>query len=802
MKKDLFPLLLLILVVCTQIGAQQDSTFLKPEIVQFTDLKPRQLIENETYSSIATGKNIELSRTPQTIYIITAKDILRQNISTLTDVMRTIPGAVVSSAGNAHEGEKFMIMGLSGNAHLKIMINDVPVKPYSAVGMPIGAQLPIRQADRIEIMLGGASSFYGEEACAGVVNIILRESERPVFTRTNLGFGRLGYSDFDLTFGGKLGKDKNTFRYTLYGRSTEQNNRNNYYNKEQNYQFRDYLLYSNQEDLWSRNPNLVNEKVDTNEIATIFGAPQESRQFGAMLVWRGLRIRYDQMSRREHSSLGLNPLAVAYFRPGDRIGERIETLSIRLGRKRRRRESSLIMSGLLYSTTSSSLKTHVFGAMGQTFYQELRRDTIVGYNRILADEIFKIYYEGQRNVVNQGLDLRTQYRFSVQFKRNFTYSTGLLVHLHVGRQYSELTNKPLFWKGAIPDISDTITNIKPWTPPSTTNLLTSLYQQLMYTSKHITLLGGVTSHFTLEDTTFFTKRFSGLWRINRYITATANYGEGYTPPSPYYYGNTVLVDTDMSTTAQTSAQNSQNALQSQRSITTDFGLRGRYQLIVAAITYFGMQQTNTIEGGYYERDSGKYEIPDAIEGTYVLYGYRSDGGASTRLRGTQFTIGHDHWVIPFRRGKKGSKWTWANQASLQWSKGLRVGLANQMGQRVTLNYIPNYANRHFIWVSTLTNTKLEITTRLNSASSTQSNLDLYKERFLGLDRATNQLGDRRTLDITVRLFVNKNFSTWIDIRNLGNSKWNGIDATSTPDDLRFNQQPLRTLRFGVQYNLD
>jgi outer membrane cobalamin receptor len=124
--------------------------------------------------------------------VFKAEDILRNGFVTLTDVLKAAPGIRVSQPGNAVEGETFMVRGLSGNQYMKILIDDVPIKPSVTLGMPIGAQLPIRQAERIEIMYGPAGVIYGDETCAGVVNIILKESERPVYTQADLGFGLLG----------------------------------------------------------------------------------------------------------------------------------------------------------------------------------------------------------------------------------------------------------------------------------------------------------------------------------------------------------------------------------------------------------------------------------------------------------------------------------------------------------------------------------------------------------------------------------------------------------------------------------
>ena len=212
---------LLLLLLPFAAAAQVDtSLMLRPERLRIGDILTRdtRIEENMAISATRTLENIY--EVPYTMWVITASDILLNGFVTLTDVLKAAPGIRVSQPGNALEGETFMMRGLSGNQYVKILINDIPVKPGGAPGMPIGAQLPIRQAERIEVYYGPNGTLYGNEACAGVVNIIVKETDRPIFTQADLGFGKYGYNSLDLTFGGRLGRDKNSFRFTIDGSST------------------------------------------------------------------------------------------------------------------------------------------------------------------------------------------------------------------------------------------------------------------------------------------------------------------------------------------------------------------------------------------------------------------------------------------------------------------------------------------------------------------------------------------------------------------------------------------------------
>lgn len=201
--------------------AQSDSAALiQPERLQGSDVIRRDAKALREMAVSATRSPESPDVLPFQVWIITSQEIVNNGYVTLADALRNVPGIRVSQPGNALEGETFMVRGLVGNRYFKILINDVPVKPAAAVGMPVGAQLPIRQAERIEVMIGPGSAIYGDEALAGVVNIIIKETERPVFTQADLSLGRFGYNSLDLMFGGKMGRDKNIFRFSLYGSST------------------------------------------------------------------------------------------------------------------------------------------------------------------------------------------------------------------------------------------------------------------------------------------------------------------------------------------------------------------------------------------------------------------------------------------------------------------------------------------------------------------------------------------------------------------------------------------------------
>ena len=134
-----------------------------------------------------------LSDLPLTIYVITHDEIITNGYTTLADVLKNLPGIRISQPGTGEYGEGFQLRGLPGNQYAKILINNLPIKPSVVAGMPIGQQLPIRQAERIEVIYGPAAAVYGADAVTGVINIILKEADKGTFVRGDVFVGEANY---------------------------------------------------------------------------------------------------------------------------------------------------------------------------------------------------------------------------------------------------------------------------------------------------------------------------------------------------------------------------------------------------------------------------------------------------------------------------------------------------------------------------------------------------------------------------------------------------------------------------------
>ena len=247
---------------------------------------------------------------PVRTYVITREEIREQGYVTLVDVLKDIPGFRVSQPGSALLGETFTMRGLLGNEYTQIRVNGLPVKPSGAPGMPLGANLPIKQAERIEIILGPAAAVYGSDALAGVINIVLPQVVRPVEVMADIGMASGGLSEMFLSLGGRVGKNDNILDYSLYASSRQTSD----------------LFLNTDEDLFRVDSSLVGEElyVGNGTNPEVNGIHHDSRLIGAKLDFRGLRLGYQMMQRYDHSALGSHPEEISYHNPNTMTGEIIQ----------------------------------------------------------------------------------------------------------------------------------------------------------------------------------------------------------------------------------------------------------------------------------------------------------------------------------------------------------------------------------------------------------------------------------------------------------------------------------------------
>jgi iron complex outermembrane recepter protein len=142
------------------------------------------------------------TETPSPVTVITSQQIARSGFTTISDVVRSISadnsGSIPNAftAGFAAGSSGVALRGLTVNSTL-VLIDGQRAASY---GLSDDGQrsfvdlntIPLAAVERIEVLKDGASSLYGADAIAGVVNIILRPSFQGIEGSADIGNSQHG----------------------------------------------------------------------------------------------------------------------------------------------------------------------------------------------------------------------------------------------------------------------------------------------------------------------------------------------------------------------------------------------------------------------------------------------------------------------------------------------------------------------------------------------------------------------------------------------------------------------------------
>ena len=196
--------------------AQDNSPAAQPQASQEQQAKQLQTIT--VTGSALPRVDVE---TPSPVTVITAAQIERSGLKTVSDVVRAISadnsGSIPTSftAGFAAGSSGVALRGLTVNSTL-VLIDGRRSASYALAddGQRTFVDLntiPVNAVERIDVLKDGASSLYGADAIAGVVNIILKPSYRGGEATAEIGTSQHGGGTTKrftgLLGGGDLDKD-------------------------------------------------------------------------------------------------------------------------------------------------------------------------------------------------------------------------------------------------------------------------------------------------------------------------------------------------------------------------------------------------------------------------------------------------------------------------------------------------------------------------------------------------------------------------------------------------------------------
>lgn len=153
----------------------------------------------ELQEVIVTGSRLQQS--PNEVSIspvisVTSTDIAQTGYVRTEDILNNLPQVVAeNSSGQSISSNGTATVSLRGlgSTRTLVLIDGIRMSPGAGAGsasQPDINQLPAALIERVDVLTGGASSVYGADAVAGVVNFVLNTHFEGVKLDSNYGFGR------------------------------------------------------------------------------------------------------------------------------------------------------------------------------------------------------------------------------------------------------------------------------------------------------------------------------------------------------------------------------------------------------------------------------------------------------------------------------------------------------------------------------------------------------------------------------------------------------------------------------------
>lgn len=153
----------------------------------------------------ATRTPTRIDRVGSSISVVTAADIARSQQSQVLDVLKRVPGISISRNGGVGATSNVRIRG-SETSMVKVLVDGVEMNDSSSASRDFDFNALLSDdIERIEVLRGPQSALYGNDAMAGVINIITRRGDGPLTVRGLVEAGAYDTFRQNLSLSGRSG---------------------------------------------------------------------------------------------------------------------------------------------------------------------------------------------------------------------------------------------------------------------------------------------------------------------------------------------------------------------------------------------------------------------------------------------------------------------------------------------------------------------------------------------------------------------------------------------------------------------
>lgn len=163
----------IVAVLCSSLGVQA-GVVEQEQTSDIADMSLQDLVSLDVFSS-ASLLPTQISKAPGTVYSFHRSQFNRFGVRRLEDLLQFVPGFQLNQYRKRHRALWARGLLEHYNSKLVLMVDGVRRQHHYYGHFALGDNIPLEMVEKVEIILGPASSLYGANAFGGLISVTTRD---------------------------------------------------------------------------------------------------------------------------------------------------------------------------------------------------------------------------------------------------------------------------------------------------------------------------------------------------------------------------------------------------------------------------------------------------------------------------------------------------------------------------------------------------------------------------------------------------------------------------------------------------
>lgn len=208
-------------------AADSQPTLLQPVLVQASAIQNNPTT-SKTVSTSAAKTATPVSKTPQSISVVTRQEMEEKGASSVADALNYSSGVITNYRGSSNRNDEVMARGMSG--YLPQYLDGISFASGSS-GASLSPQIDPWLLEKVELIHGPASVLYGQSAPGGLISLTSKRATRTPIHEVELATGSNNRRQAAFDFGGAADNDGKVL-VRVAGIATARDGQEKYVNEE------------------------------------------------------------------------------------------------------------------------------------------------------------------------------------------------------------------------------------------------------------------------------------------------------------------------------------------------------------------------------------------------------------------------------------------------------------------------------------------------------------------------------------------------------------------------------------------